>query len=62
MDLDPALILLIAGESSSDPRTVRRVLRGERVRQMVEARIRAAMRVRGVSPATRNTEPPPRAA
>jgi len=39
----PERELLIAALASADPRTVRKVLRGERVRGGVEARIRNAL-------------------
>ena len=54
-NVDAATIRLIAVLSSSDPRTVVKVLRGKRVRGMADGRIRDAMSRLGVSAA--NVEP-----
>lgn len=45
-----ALLRALAVEASADPRTVARVLRGERVRGMADERIRRALEVRGITP------------
>lgn len=50
MTLGTAEIRAIAVGADADPRTVRRVLSGERVRGMVDARIRRALAARGIVP------------
>ena len=42
-DVDTAMIRRLAVEADADPRTVRRVLRGERVRGMVDRRVRRVL-------------------
>jgi len=56
-NVDAATIRLIAVLSSSDPRTVVKVLRGKRVRGMADGRIRDAMSRLGLPPAETEGEP-----
>lgn len=44
------IVRMIAVESHCDPRTVERVLRGERARGMVDDRIRRALEAHGYAP------------
>ena len=56
-ELDTATIRRIAVESDSDPRSVVKVLRGDRVRGMVGHRIREVLSRRGLlAPDVRTTE------
>jgi hypothetical protein len=48
--ITPHLVRSIAVEASADPRTVRRVLEGERAKGMVDDRIRAVLAQRGIRP------------
>lgn len=53
-----AILRALAVEASADPRSVHRVLKGERVRGMAHDRIIAALERRGITP----SQPPPRPA
>mgnify|MGYP001558932370 CR=1 FL=1 len=57
MQLGTALIREIAVLASADPRTVRRVLRGERALGMVDDRIRRVLVERGIFPSMTDTGP-----
>lgn len=61
MQLGTAAIREIAVYASADPRTVRRVLRGERALGMVDARIRRVLADRGIVVPVRDASVPPAA-
>ena len=56
MSIDPRAVLLVAAESGSDPRTVRKRLRGEQVRPLAAARIDEALAKVGVAAAPEQTK------
>lgn len=56
--LDEATVRALAVEASVDPRTIRRVARGESVRGMAGARARKALESAGYPIVKRGTEPP----
>jgi hypothetical protein len=59
--IDKATLRRLAVESSTDPRTVQKVLRGEPVRGMAAHRIAAVLAAEGLAPppASRPREPRP---
>jgi hypothetical protein len=57
IEIDRAMILRLAGEASVDPRTIRYVLAGRRVRGMAYGRALRVLREHGLAPAATSVPP-----